>query len=632
MLSRPSVFLVRHNALLRAHIAVALLALPTAAFAGNCTDEGRLYYLGNTADGSQSAWLSITRSGAGGGAYSLTAASHSVLVDSWQRTGVGQRLSLSADVSNGNGGTHKLESTNGKGCLLDTQNQKGGILPPGGFHRPPVKPITPELPMGVVPPIGTLPPTPVAPITPELPMGVVPPVGTLPPAPVVPITPELPMGVVPPIGTLPPTPVAPITPELPMGVVPPIGTLPPTPVVPITPELPMGVVPPIGTLPPTPVVPITPELPMGVVPPVGTLPPAPVVPITPELPMGVVPPIAVLPPSPVDPITPTRPPLGVLPTLPSAAETARAHGVPCYGGRIDPNDPRASGDCNAPALEESRDAPYTAGRVGLEPTLWNLWTDFTVTTSHDARNALDLKSNATSMSVGGDRVVADGLALGVQATATQGEAHSRQHNIVTEGDGLSVGPYASYRLTDHWSLLGTLDYSQVDRDLEILGLTGRQDIDQYSGNLELQGQYAVESLTLRPRVWVSHMRSETGSFAMKGDLLGLPLNLTAHSTSADYDMAEAGLQADWSHVTSRGDLLVPYLEGTAHYVHARSNGLAIGDTSESVTSGWSGAARTGLRVLAAENSMLDLNVAYQSLGQSNLDVWEIHFFISHGFR
>src|SRR5215813_7877702 len=179
----------------------------------NCDAQGGLYYLGNTRDDARSIWLSATSSGS----FRLDAAQGNTTVDQWTKSQRGLNITASPFVSQGNGGVHKLFDTGGnKDCLIDSQNQKGGIQIPPQLG----------LPIGVKPPIGTLPPQrPPVGITPGLPIGVTPPIGTPPPQrPPEGITPELPGGVTPPIGTVPPQG---ITPGLPIGVTPPIGTLPP---------------------------------------------------------------------------------------------------------------------------------------------------------------------------------------------------------------------------------------------------------------------------------------------------------------------------------------------------------------------------------------------------------------------
>jgi len=180
--------------------AAAISVLPLTAHAKQCEAGGGLRFLGTSADGARTVWVS----GTSAGTFKLEAAQGNQTVDVWNKTRRGLHVSLSPVVSSGNGGTHKLYSSDD--CLLDAQNQKNGfvfppnIIPPGVTRPPLNRPLTPTLPGGVVPPIGILPPEP---LTPTFPGGVTPPIGTLP---VTPITPTLPGGVVPPIATLPEVP------------------------------------------------------------------------------------------------------------------------------------------------------------------------------------------------------------------------------------------------------------------------------------------------------------------------------------------------------------------------------------------------------------------------------------------
>ena len=355
---------VRRRSLPAAVVALLLASTPLSVDAKDCNSKGGLFYLGNTRDDAKSVWLSATSAGA----FRLDAAQGNTTVDQWTKSNRGLNITASPFVSNGNGGTHKLYDTSDKqDCLLDTQNQKGGInlpqlnfpnlkppnsvLPPIGslfpnFHGPGLMPTLPTRPPGGMPSLPTRPPTGAMPtlptrpptgVMPTLPGGVTPPIGTL-----------LPGGVTPPIGTLPPTGVTPglptrpptgVMPTLPGGVTPGLPTRPPTGVMP---TLPGGVTPPVGTLPPTGVTPglptqpptgVMPTLPGGVTPPVGTLPQTGVTPGLPTRPPGgVTPPIGTLPPTQgptgVTPGLPMQPPTVVTPGLPTQPPTVVTPGIP----------------------------------------------------------------------------------------------------------------------------------------------------------------------------------------------------------------------------------------------------------------------------------------------------------------
>ena len=134
---------------------------PLPALAKNCDTKGHLRFVGTTADSARSVWLSATSAGA----FRLDSAQGNQTVDSWSKSRRGLHLSLSPNVSNGNGGTHKLYDNGSSGdCLLDTQNQIGGFVLPPTFIPPTI----------ARPPIGTLPPSG---LMPTLPGGVTPPIG-----------------------------------------------------------------------------------------------------------------------------------------------------------------------------------------------------------------------------------------------------------------------------------------------------------------------------------------------------------------------------------------------------------------------------------------------------------------------
>ncbi|MGJ8585693.1 MAG: autotransporter outer membrane beta-barrel domain-containing protein [Marinosulfonomonas sp.] len=176
----------------RIALGAVLCSVGGAALAKNCGSTGSLAYVGRTNDSSRSVWLSTIDPGSSN-SFQVEAAQGGALVDTFAPRVSGKRfrhLSISPFVSNGNGSAHKLFDTTGSNCLLDTQNQKDGIVFPPFPSRPP---------SGVRPPIGILPPP--GGVMPELPNGVRPPIGALPPSGLMPGLPARPR---PPIGTLPP--------------------------------------------------------------------------------------------------------------------------------------------------------------------------------------------------------------------------------------------------------------------------------------------------------------------------------------------------------------------------------------------------------------------------------------------
>ncbi len=119
-----------HRFILALTASFAVLPTPLA-LAANCNNSGALNYIGHFANDSASIWLSRsflsdTKT------FRLEAAQQGVYASTFPIVGGGIHLSLSPSVSTGNGGTHKLYILPEE-CLVDTQNQKGGIVIGGGF-------------------------------------------------------------------------------------------------------------------------------------------------------------------------------------------------------------------------------------------------------------------------------------------------------------------------------------------------------------------------------------------------------------------------------------------------------------------------------------------------------------------
>src|SRR5262249_19663435 len=278
----------------------------------------------------------------------------------WTKSQRGLNITASPFVSQGSGGVHKLFDTGGnKDCLIDSQNQKGGIqLPP---HI--------VLPGGVKPPIGTLPPQ-------RPPQG---------------ITPGLPIGVTPPIGTVPPQrPPQGITPGLPGGVTPPIGTVPPQ-------RPPEGITP--------------------TVPPIG--PPSPPTVTPPSPPSTII--VTPVPPSAVDtlPGSTQRPPddRQLLDCPDPRMRATLPPGTPIPPGCDDQKPQCWPGNCQA-STEGLPQVPITPGRdLGVGVTKdWNLWTDATFINVTDGRYGLDVTGWSRVGTAGLDRRITNNFVLGLSVS------------------------------------------------------------------------------------------------------------------------------------------------------------------------------------------------------------------------
>ena len=113
---------------------LCVAGMSTPALAQSCKSSGRLIFVGTLSNSSASIWLSAT----GPGSFNLEAAQGSQVVgQSGPERGADctsrvRRTYPAATVT-----THKLnDMSDDKPCLIDTQNQKGGLAIPPNITCP----------------------------------------------------------------------------------------------------------------------------------------------------------------------------------------------------------------------------------------------------------------------------------------------------------------------------------------------------------------------------------------------------------------------------------------------------------------------------------------------------------------
>ena len=598
-------------------LTLALAATSTTGWAANCSSSGNLRYLGVTNDGAKSVWLSATSPGQ----FELESAKGGLTVDAWTKQRRGLRVSVSPEVSNGNGGTHKLYVTDGsKPCLLDTQNQKDGFVFPSTL--PPF------------PPIGVLPP--VTGLMPGMPGGIIPPIATLPPS--TGLTPTVPGGVTPPIATLPPP--TGVMPTVPGGVTPPIATLPPS--TGLTPTVPGGVTPPIATLPPP--TGVMPTLPGGVTPPIATLPPPSG--LMPTVPGGVTPPIATLPPpTGLTPMVPgvVTPPLGSVVPSGEATRIAAGANMNCGVG-LPERSATGSADTRAVDCVESQlraaapsptsaVVPLTEGRDLVVESLWNGWVDLHHIGSQDRRNGLDLDNGTGGVTLGVDRRFGANDVAGWSLSLARSDSDGFGGTMTSQTKGFLVGPYLAVRLSDHWAADAAIAWGRDRTDTQLDVLQGNVDADRTTFAANANGQYEFDGTLVRPRLSVYYAHLSSGAYALKGNVAGQSISLAMASTRSNYGVAEASGEVTRAFTLSGGSVVAPYARLAARYEFARPNDgeVLAGDLSMATTGPWGGSVRVGARALADRATMIEAEAGYLSLGQAGLDVWELRLYLSHAF-
>lgn len=570
-----------------------------------CNDIiGELAYLGNSDDNSSSFWLS-TYSGGGMDVepFRLEPARQSSWFDSFTLSVSGTRSSVSPVVSQGSGGTHKLLAVNyGNNCVVDTQNQKE-TTPPEPPVEPPIEPPI-EPPDPPDPPIDPEPPI-EPPIDPPDPPIIEPPIDP-PDPPDPPIEPEPPE-------TKPPDPEQPDPTEPP-------ETRPPEPE-PQEPERPDGdklIQELLDTLTQSLT---TAALERGYS-------------ISDRIVTGLVGR------SYLDRMSANSSPASFRQNLLSFLDEKQAMGEP--------------GDFQEDMIQTSRPDVFNAVTVNLEipvnpeppmgpgrefgiSSAYNLWADGQYFDIDDDRYDIDATGSIKEIRFGIDRLFGDDLVLGIAGGLEQLENTAYSGSIHIEQDGLFIGPYLGYRISEFAVIDMWLGYTKGDGESRISRLEGSFDADRLFISANISSQYTTENqFNFRPKFSFYYGKTEISDYSLYLDPSknnGYGGTLTVDDYDANYGVAEFSIEANRIFDTSRDTYTMPFLRLGVSYAFERPNDgviitpeLTAEDTAEVL-----GNANIGFRMLINKQFVTEVRAGYYGIGESDLDVWDGRLVLSYFF-
>jgi hypothetical protein len=191
-------------------------------------------------------------------------------------------------------------------------------------------------------------------------------------------------------------------------------------------------------------------------------------------------------------------------------------------------------------------------------------------------------------------------------------------------DGYTIGPYLAVRLSDHWAIDGSFNYSQTRSAVQAAILSGAATLRAYFGSVNLHGQYTVADWFLRPKLSVSYTHNISSERNLQGTLLGLPISLVPPASQSNYGVADAYQEFSRLFELSNGYYAIPYTELGVHYVFERANGgqILTADFTNVIPTAWSGSLRQGIRMQLPNAALLEASVGYLSLGAPGLNIWE----------
>jgi outer membrane autotransporter protein len=290
-------------------------------------------------------------------------------------------------------------------------------------------------------------------------------------------------------------------------------------------------------------------------------------------------------------------------------------------------------DCDPELQAQAGELPLTAGRELVEESNWNVWVDGSATRLRDSRDGMDARGHTGALSMGLDRVVNDDLVAGIQMSVLRADSKSFGDTLQTEAASYSVGPYVSYSLSRNWLLYGAIGLGRQTVDTQIVSLSSTSSANQYSLNLQAEGQYAIGAALARPKVQLSHTYSEGDAYQLKGTILNTPLIIDMRKEAFNYGVVQGSVELNRTFDLGNGRVVMPFIEAGIYYEYTRPNSgrRLTGDLTYANSSPWGGVLRGGARSLLGKSTMASLDIANQTVGVNDLSIWEVRLLVSHAF-
>ena len=320
------------------------------------------------------------------------------------------------------------------------------------------------------------------------------------------------------------------------------------------------------------------------------------------------------------------------PRLPGAATASRETGRPLCP------DLRQAELSRTPASSIGATVPLTPGRdLGVDK-LWNAWTETYVGSISDRRFGLDMKGRSTTVTLGVDRRMTPDVVAGASFSLENSTTTGFGDNLRSDSKGFSFGPYIAVMLSPNWVVDASVSYSQSSVDLQLAVLNGSFVSPQYTGTVNLHGQYEVLGVYARPKLSVSYSHIISNAYDLQGTLFEgrffeRDVNIHLPKTESNLGYAEASTEFSRIFSFSNGTQIMPYTELGLHHEFERPNGgqILTGDFLFAIPAPWTGWVKSGVRMSVFNSVLLEAGAGYLSLGQPGLDIWQGKFRLSYGF-
>jgi hypothetical protein len=160
------------------------------------------------------------------------------------------------------------------------------------------------------------------------------------------------------------------------------------------------------------------------------------------------------------------------------------------------------------------------------------------------------------------------------------------------------------------------------RDQNVLTMSGESTESPYSLALNAQGDYPVaDNAVLRPKINVSYLRDDTRDYLLKWPALGVLAKVLANGRNTDTGQFQARVELNTTLTAANGALTVACGEAGAINNYPREQ--------SSMYPRWQDLLRGGFRLRYGTNVQFDGSARDQSLGVSELSVWDARLFASY---
>ncbi len=265
---------------------------------------------------------------------------------------------------------------------------------------------------------------------------------------------------------------------------------------------------------------------------------------------------------------------------------------------------------------------------------WNSWVNGQVTAVQDRRYDLDSDTVVGTLTAGIDRMVNERVSVGFSVALNSYGVRAFDDTLRADATGFTAGPYAAVRLNEHWALSNSLTYGLTENQLSISVLDGSYETHQVAASFELNGQYTVHGIFVRPKISTSLTYFYNTAYDLSGTTLA-GREITSPTPASDdvYGIVTASAEFSRLFALANGDVFMPFVRVGVDYEYLRPGDGAIltGELALATPEPWAGTVELGARAVINKNLLISARGAYRSIGQPNFDVWEAELMASFSF-